>query len=382
MESGLSQNSSEAENQIAGLYIHVPFCQTKCPYCDFYSITDQSACSTWLDSAVREFSFYQDKFSDFDTVYIGGGTPSLLAVEQLARLLDAAHKIFNIAPAAQVTIEANPDDLSLEKLDAYKTLGINRLSLGVQSFDDEQLKFLNRRHDSAKSIDAITQARQAGFDNISLDLIYGLPDQSTESWQQTLEKAIAFQPEHLSCYGLTLEENTPFGAALENGEITPCSEQKMHDLFLYTSQTLNDAGFLHYEVSNFAKSQALTSAHNRKYWNHTPYLGIGPSAHSFLDSRRWWNHRSVQTYCESIEKQNPPISDSETLTSDQIKMEKIYLSLRTMYGLDISVVKENPNLDRTLSQLQEQGLANITGTKIIPTSKGMLLADSLALAFD
>ena len=217
----------------------------------------------------------------FDSLYIGGGTPSLLGEERLARLFEALHRHFTFSTDAEITAEANPDDATRSSLSFMKSLGVNRLSLGIQSFDDRDLAFLKRRHDSARAQAAIGAARDAGFSNIGLDLIYGLPNQTNKAWTATLEQAVSFRPAHISCYLLTVEGEAPLAAMAREGEVRLPGEERVRSLFLLTSRFLESRGFIHYEVSNFAASEGLICRHNDKYWSHAPYLGLGPAAHSF-----------------------------------------------------------------------------------------------------
>ncbi|MBN2417833.1 MAG: radical SAM family heme chaperone HemW, partial [Deltaproteobacteria bacterium] len=272
-----------------GLYIHIPFCRSKCPYCDFYSIASFSLIPRWFEALKMEMKFYTDKFVCFDTVYLGGGTPSLLDVSLIGEVLASINNNFKILEKAEITIEVNPGDLTIEKIRELKPLGINRINLGVQSFSDDDLLFLGRRHRVKDSRQALNALREAGFENIGIDLIYGLKDQSPGEWLKTLKRAVSFNPEHISCYQLTFEGKTVFNAMKARGELKELSEDTASRFFIETSAFLEQQGFLHYEVSNFAKRPELRSRHNMKYWKRVPYLGLGPSAHSFDGEKRWWN---------------------------------------------------------------------------------------------
>ncbi|MDD5643075.1 MAG: radical SAM family heme chaperone HemW, partial [Syntrophales bacterium] len=238
---------------LPGLYVHVPFCLSKCAYCDFYSIPDGTLIPDWLVALEKEAGFYQDRFSPFDTLYLGGGTPSLLDLPQIASLMKGLRRHFTFSPDTEVTLEANPDDLTPAKIKLYQDLGVNRLSLGVQSFHDRELAFLGRRHNVRQTVAALEAARAAGFVNLSLDLIYGLPGQSLEDWRKTLVQAVTFDPEHISCYQLTYEPGTPLGRKKVRGEVIPATEEEERDFFLFTSRFLEERGYLHYEISNFAR---------------------------------------------------------------------------------------------------------------------------------
>ena len=367
------------DREPAGLYVHVPFCLTKCPYCDFYSDTDLESASSFTEAASLEIQYYLNRFNSFDTIYFGGGTPSVPPVDLLFKLIGEIFDSFNVLANAEITIEANPDDLSIEKLKQYKKAGFNRLSLGVQSFNDKELAWLKRRHSAKGAETAYYLARDAGFENMGLDLIFGLPGQSRSDWLVSLDKAVGLNPEHLSCYQLTLEKNTAFGHALEQGLIEPLDEEKMRDFFLAASVKLEDNGYTHYEVSNYARGNNFYSRHNRKYWSHADYLGLGPSAHSLLYDKRWWNFRDTGKYTEALRDHGIAVAESETLSQDQLAMEKIFLGLRTKDGVMRSSLGGVTDLDSRIDALEKKGLVELAGQKIIPTRLGLLMADTLAL---
>ncbi len=243
----------------AGLYIHVPFCLSKCSYCSFYSIKSTNLIPEYLLALQKEIRFYSKDFHSLDTIYLGGGTPSLLTYEQLAIILSAIHKNYRIAANAEITIEANPGDISLVYLRGLHNLGVNRLNLGIQSFDNKLLKFLGRRHSSLEAISAIEQSRQAGFDNLGIDLIYGVQGSGIKSWTNTLQKAVSFAPEHISCYQLSLDNKTPLYKTYGQCGFSLPDENTQAKFFMTTSELLEDAGYIHYEVSNFARSKNLQS---------------------------------------------------------------------------------------------------------------------------
>ncbi len=320
---------SQINNNKAGLYVHVPFCRNKCPYCDFYSHTDQSLITPWLNALEREIGFYRNQFPSFDTLYLGGGSPSILSEEQLGRLMEMIFDRFHFESDSEMTIEANPNDLNPIKLKRLHALGVNRISLGVQSFDDQELSFLRRRHTVKDAEQALEGIREAGFMNLGIDLIYGLPGQTINQWQTNLDKALAFNPEHLSCYQLTLAKGTLFWGLKEKGSLTPISEKEEAVFFLATSEFLQDHEYSHYEISNFAREEKYFSRHNQKYWQRQAYLGLGPSAHSFQGNRRWWNIRSINRYCQSLEEGRLPVEAQEELSEEQVRLETISLGLRT-----------------------------------------------------
>ena len=373
--------------KIPGLYIHIPFCRTKCSYCNFYSVTSLTSIPDFLEALGREMEMVLGEFGPFDTVYIGGGTPSILSLNEMENLLARIRRNFALLSDVEMTMEANPADLDLSLLQGLRNLGVNRLNIGIQSFDQKILNFLGRRHSSIEAISAIETARKAGFENIGLDLIYGVPGQDIRSWLDTLSQALAFDPEHLSCYQLTLESKTPLGKRYEQREFSLPGEELEYDFFIKTAESLEEAGYIHYEVSNFARDIALISRHNQKYWDHTPYLGLGPAAHSFSGYRRWWNHRSVERYIADAKAGKKPIEGTEILTMEQLGLEALFLGLRTkkgvylkefveQYGCDLAVEKRD-----VLDRLQEEGLVAINEGYLVPTRAGLAIADGLALIY-
>lgn len=364
-----------------GLYIHIPFCRSKCPYCSFYSIASHSLVPRWLNAFEKELGRYRDRFDRFDTIYLGGGTPTHLKIKDLTRIMEQIFTHFNIEQDAEITIEANPCDLTREKAEAIRSLFFNRISLGIQSFEDDELSFLGRRHTAKQAERALELLRLFGFRNIGVDLIYGFEGQSLKSWIKTLKRALEFQPEHFSCYQLTFEKQTQFGRLFEKGVIKPLSEEKQSAFFLTTSRYLEDHGYVHYEISNFAKNGTCVSRHNRKYWNHIAYLGIGPSAHSFQNSTRWWNVRSVRSYCGMLENGKTPIEGYEGLSDEQLNLEEVALGLRMSVGLDLKKFPDNPESNHMLQTLQDSGFLQQKNGRIMPTRKGFLVADKLPLCF-
>jgi oxygen-independent coproporphyrinogen III oxidase len=384
----------------AGFYIHIPFCLTKCPYCGFFSVVQPGSVDAFIPALLEELKLVATQNPPlpggerdgvragswtFDTVYFGGGTPSLLMPEHLEIMLKQTNRYFNLTNQPEITFEINPGDAALGYFQRLFDLGINRLNLGVQSFDENTLKFLGRRHNVGQVRMAIEHARKAGFKNIGLDLIYGIPGQSMESWLETLNSAILFSPEHLSCYELTIEENTPFALEVKKGVFSLPGEEGQRDFFIRTSEWLEAKGYIHYEVSNFAREEEHLSRHNQKYWDHTPYLGLGPSAHSFSGARRWWNYHSVEKYIAAIANGNLPIKSFEDLTLEQRMLEEIYFGMRTRKGIDLKRFQTafQVNLEtekgKTLSLLKEEGLITIQNGVLSPTLRGLAVADRLAL---
>jgi len=309
-----------------GLYVHVPFCRSKCVYCGFFSVTALELVPRWLTALAAEMSACRNLFAAFDTLYVGGGTPSLLAPEDLGVLSRALRAHFRFAPGCEITLEANPGDVTRERIAAWRELGVNRVSLGVQSLDDKVLTWLGRRHDRAAALAAYHALRAAGFDNIGIDLIYGVPGQTIKAWVATLRAAVALAPEHLSCYQLTLDPGSALARRGREADLDLPGEAQGRAFFLATSGFLERNGYVQYEISNFARSEALTARHNAKYWRHVPYLGLGPAAHSFDGQRRWWNTASVEGYCAALEAGKRPLAGSEELSAGQRRLEALALA--------------------------------------------------------
>lgn len=379
-------------NKASGLYIHIPFCKSKCPYCGFYSIASISLVNRWLYALEKEVKIYKDRFDTFDTLYLGGGTPSCLDLSHIEKVMTLLFDHFMFSNDTEITIELNPGDITKAKASVLRDLGFNRVNLGVQSFNDRELKFLGRRHNSQQALEAFNILRSSGltnspgfnntlgFSNIGIDLMYGIMGQSMDEWMKTLSKIVDLKPEHLSCYQLTIEKGTPFYRKIQEDEIKPIDEETEKAFFLATSDFLESNGYIHYEISNFAKGKHYRSRHNRKYWQHVPYLGLGPSAHSFQDNKRWWNKGSVRNYCNALEAGRSPVEESEELTPEQIRLEQIFLGLRTNIGFDKNILN-NENDKKALANLREAGLVEIKNNRVLPTRQGFLVADSLPLYF-
>ncbi|MDD5476410.1 MAG: radical SAM family heme chaperone HemW, partial [Syntrophales bacterium] len=326
-------------------------------------------------------------FGKFNSVYLGGGTPSALQRKQLARLIDYAWSVFTISHDREASIEVNPGDMDGEYCSFLRDTPLNRINLGVQSFDDAILTYLGRRHRAADALASMETLRNSGFGNIGLDLIYSIPGQSMESWISTLERAILSEPEHLSCYELTPEPGTLIGDRCFSGKDRLPDENLRLEFFMATSERLEKAGYIHYEVSNFSRGNALRSRHNMKYWNHSTYLGLGPSAHSFRGNRRWWNHRSLEAYCSDLSENRRPIEESETLTPEDMRLEKIFLGLRTKEGISMELMEASDGIagtegilsDSILKQCVDGKILEIREGRIRPTRRGLALADRLAV---
>ncbi|MFC1798420.1 radical SAM family heme chaperone HemW [Thermodesulfobacteriota bacterium] len=371
----------------AGLYLHIPFCLQKCPYCDFYSVTDKDLIEPFVSALVQEAVLSDSRGFRFDTVYLGGGTPSVLSLDAVARLIDTTLTVFQTASDSEITIEVNPGTVDGDRLNAYRDLGINRINIGAQSFQENNLHFLGRIHNASEARQAIKDARSAGFDNIGIDLIYGLPGQDLNAWLADLSVAGQFMPEHLSCYMLTYEADTLLDRQRTAGTVRPLGDERCADLFEATVTSLDRAGYAQYEVSNFARTPAYQSRHNWKYWSLVPYMGLGPSAHSFVMPERYWNVRSVTAYIDQVAHGVRPIEEKEMLNREQQMTEYIYLGLRTVEGIDLAGFDNRFKVDflsvyrETIHVLEQEKLAEISATRLTLTVKGLLLLDSIAGMF-
>ncbi|MFM7193995.1 MAG: radical SAM family heme chaperone HemW, partial [Bacteroidota bacterium] len=286
---------------MAGLYLHIPFCSKACHYCDFHFSTDTRYREEMIMCIIRELELQQElsNLAGPETIYLGGGTPSLLFPAELERLFNAVHRLFRIDQEAEITLEANPEDLTTEKLTHLRRLGVNRLSIGVQSFHEETLRMMNRAHSGEQAMNAIHRSREAGFSNLSLDLIFAVPGRTTELLKQDLDQLLSIHPEHISTYGLTIEERTVFGKRFSRGQFSPASEDQNADEFELIMDTLGEAGYRQYEVSNFARPGYLSN-HNSNYWRDVPYVGIGPGAHSYTGTTRFSNVANNHKYMAAI----------------------------------------------------------------------------------
>ncbi len=326
---------------MAGIYIHIPFCKTKCHYCDFYKSTDFVAKADFLIALKKEIVQRCHELEDepVQSIYFGGGTPSVLKIEEISNIFRVLRANFLWADDTEVTMEANPDDLTKTFLDDIKKTDINRLSVGIQSFNDRDLKGMNRRHNARQAMHCIEDAREAGFNNISLDLIYGLPGQSLEDWQLNIQKAISLRVQHISAYHLTYHEGTVFYDYLKKGKLKELPDELSFGQFRLLKDMLEKVGFEHYEISNFAVD-GLYSRHNRSYWQRKNYLGFGPSAHSFDLKTRKWNVSSLGRYMKSIE-QGLPYSENEVLRPQDQYNDYMITSLRTIWGISREELKNS-----------------------------------------
>jgi len=380
---------------MAGLYLHIPFCEHKCLYCDFYSIapdgmrTDyEKLVGRFLEALHSEVilrgadPLFEDRY---DTIFFGGGTPSLLSPSNINEILVSLSRHFRINDEVEVTLETNPGTVDGEKLRAFRHAGINRLSIGIQSFHEDDLKFLTRIHSAEQAREVVREAYNSGFDNISIDLIFSLPGQTLERWESNLRQALALHPKHLSCYSLIVEPTTPLWRLVETKQVTPLNPEADNELYQFTIKYLEDRGFEQYEVSNFALP-GYQSRHNRNYWNHSNYLGLGPSAHSFWNGKRWWNIANVNGYAEKLKESKLPVSGEERLSPDQLRTEEILLGLRSG-GLDVGGFLRRHNRDLVtehrmlVDDLLSTELAAFDGTTLRLTPKGYAVCDEICGAF-
>ena len=325
---------------MAGIYIHIPFCKQRCTYCDFYTEVAPQFIPTYIDSVIKELQLRKDYLNNapIETIYFGGGTPSILNYEQFKIIFDAIYKLFTVSDHPEITFEANPDDLTSDFLTSLQALPFNRLSLGIQSFDDGDLTRINRRHTSGQAINAVKDAQAAGFDNISIDLIYGLPFQTIASWELQLDTALNLNIQHLSAYGLTYEEGTVLWKQREKGEIETVDETVMNNMYELLLEKVKRKGFEAYEISNFALP-GYRSRHNSSYWKQEPYLGVGPSAHSYDLMSRQWNISSIKEYIKGIDA-TFGYFEREILSLNDRYNDFVMVSLRTSDGLDVEVMKK------------------------------------------
>ena len=368
---------------MAGLYIHIPFCKQACHYCDFHFSTNLQLMEVMMDSIIVELKLRKDYLNEeaVDTIYFGGGTPSLVPAEYLEKMLDQIARLFP-GRKQEVTLEANPDDLNPQALATWKSLGIDRLSLGIQSFQNQILKAYNRAHNSKEATQAIQLARAAGFEKFSIDLIYGYPHSDHQLWQLDLEEALRLDPGHLSAYSLTIEPKTTFGNWTKKGKFSPAEDEFVAQQYEWLQERCDKAGYLQYEISNFSRPNQA-AIHNSNYWKRSPYLGIGPSAHSFDGSSRGFNPSSNASYTKALSTGSLPFV-LEKLTPTESLNEEILTGLRTRWGLDTESLAERYHLDileikkGPIKKLTELGMIHTLGKTLTLTRKGQLLADSIA----
>ena len=367
----------------AGIYIHIPFCTQKCIYCDFYSMEKREGdIPRFVDMIIREIELtaldYHENWT-FDTIFVGGGTPSLMEPKWFEKILNTLDRSFDISKVKEITLEANPGEAPLDKLAEFYNLGINRISIGFQSLQPNLLKFLSRIHSPQDCFSTYQNARDIGFNNINVDMIYNIPGQNLNVFQVDLEQIIKLEPEHISAYALTVEKNTPLYTKVHDGEITMPSEEMDHDMFEFCRKYLASQGYGQYEISNYARD-GLECHHNLHYWNLEPYLAFGPSAHGYDGHSRWWNTSSLDAYVQMLAHNERPISGSEKLSQSDHFNEVVFNGLRTREGIQLQKIhsleaaseKMNPTIQKWNEQLK------ITKDAISLKSDSIKYADEIA----
>lgn len=367
---------------MAGIYLHIPFCKTRCTYCDFYMGTNESHIDAFVEALCVEATVRREESKEpIGTIYFGGGTPSRLHKHHFERIFETLYHYYAIEPDAEITVEANPDDLTEEYASMLAALPFNRLSIGIQSFDDKELQFLSRRHTAQEAIDAVKRCQQHGFKNISIDLIYGLPDQTIAVWQRNLEQALALDIQHISSYHLIYEERTRMHRLLQAGRITPVQEETSTRMFAMLIDRLTTAGFIHYEISAFGK-EGLFSRHNSSYWKDVPYIGLGPSAHSYDGESRSWNVRSIVRYNKGAESGHFE-REMELLSMEERYNEFILTGLRTMWGINLQELEKRFGkefLDHCMRNVEpylKRELVRQENDRLILTREGIFISDGI-----
>jgi len=373
-------------NPVAGIYIHIPFCKKACHYCNFHFSTHTGLQNDFTGALLKEIEIRKDYLEgeQVETIYFGGGTPSLLPPADLGRILDSIFSRFSVCGTPEITLEANPDDMTLLNLKSWKTLGVNRLSIGLQSFFDEDLVWMNRAHDASQALEAPERAREAGFEHFSIDLIYGFPLLGDEKWGKNLHRAIKIRPDHISCYALTVENRTALDKMIRNRQSPPIDPERQASQFLSGIRILEAAGYEHYEISSFALP-GKRSRHNSAYWSSKKYMGLGPSAHSFNGSGRQWNISNNALYIKYL-AESKSFFDTEILRPIDRINEYIMTSLRTREGLDLSYIMENHG-SGSREKLELKARPYILNRqmekkekKLVLTTEGKLFADGIAAA--
>lgn len=368
---------------MAGIYIHIPFCKQRCNYCAFYSSTLYNIKEEYADAVCKELLMRKEyiKGEEINTIYFGGGTPSTLPITLLQKICDTIYKNYSVCSNAEITIECNPDDLTEEFLAVLRQLPFNRISMGVQSFSDRQLKRLGRRHNAEKARRAVGNARAAGYKNISIDLMFALPGSTTEEWEESINEAISLTPEHISAYNLMYEEETPLHRALQRGDFEELSEEENVEQFSMLIKRMKEAGYCHYEISNFAKP-GYESRHNSSYWNDTAYIGCGAAAHSYNGDSREWNISDIKEYIKGIESNNRNY-EIEHLTEEERYNDAILTRLRTSDGIPLAWIKNkfsqrlNSYMLNAAKKHIEYGYIKKTDETLSLTEKGIFISDAV-----
>ncbi|HEX7494259.1 MAG TPA: radical SAM family heme chaperone HemW [Bacteroidales bacterium] len=372
---------------MAGIYIHIPFCKKLCFYCDFYHVVSPADSSSFIDTLLKEASLRKDYLGEdsVSTIYLGGGTPSVLSINDLGTILNHVKKLFRVTADCEITIELNPDDVNEAYLEGLKNLNINRISLGIQSWRDADLKLLNRRHDSVRAVTALKETLNAGFKNVTIDLIYGIPGMSLKDWESNLDFTFSFDIMHLSAYHLTFEPGTVFGKMLEKGDISEIDEDDSAAQFNLLIEKAESEGFIQYEISNFGKP-GYFSIHNSNYWKQVNYLGLGPSAHSFNGYTRQWNVRDLKGYIKYVNA-GKSFFESEELDIKKRFNEYIMTSLRTMWGIDLDYIEgmfEKEGYDYVINlsgKFRNYGLMKLEKNSLVLTNQGKLISDNIISEF-
>lgn len=372
---------------MAGIYIHIPFCRKRCHYCDFYKTTDFGHKFRLINALKKELENRSGelKGEEIRTIYLGGGTPTVLQVDELHDLLKTIQQHYFLATEAEITIEANPDDLNFQKLLDLRKVGYNRLSMGIQSFSPADLKLMNRRHTADQAFDAVRWAQEAGFTNISIDLIYGLPNQTLDEWQQNVRKAIDLHVQHISAYNLTYHEGTVFYDRLKKGHLKELPDELSVQQFEQLRSLLTEAGFEHYEISNFCRP-GYYSKHNSAYWKNTKYLGIGPSAHSFDLQTRRWNVSSMTRYLNGVE-QNLPFSETEILSEQDQYNDYIITGMRTVWGVSEHYIQETfqtvylQHFQEIKNRYIQSGHVLSSNESVVLSPEGLFVSDQIMADF-
>lgn len=361
------------------LYIHIPFCMKKCIYCDFLSVPyDKDLALDYINTMLKELELRRNSAGVLETVYVGGGTPTTVPTLALIRLLKTIRDIFGITPDAESTIEANPGTVTAEKIRALSEAGINRLSIGVQSFNNKELELLGRIHDFSGALQSIAAARHAGITNLSIDLIYGIPGQTLQSWAHTVLTAIEISPEHISAYELTPEKDTPLQEHISTGRLEKPDEETILMMYAHAMDRFSEAGYGHYEISNFSKP-GFRCRHNLNYWNRGQYLGAGAGAHSFIGDRRIRNTGDVKEYLELVSQGNFPFAEVLEISCENAIKEFIFLGLRKTEGLDIREFRDDLGIDllKISNRLMNEGLLISNGTHLRLTRKGIFVSNTV-----
>jgi oxygen-independent coproporphyrinogen III oxidase len=372
---------------MAGIYIHIPFCKKFCFYCDFYRTISPDDHSSFIKALVMEAEKRKNYLEDeaVSSIYLGGGTPSVLSLKELSYILENITGIFPVNDNSEITIELNPDDINIAYLKGLKKLNITRISLGIQSWKDSDLRLLNRRHNAAQAEKALTDSIKAGFENISIDLIYGIPGMTLSDWRSNLDKAFELDIKHLSAYHLTIEPGTVFGKMKEDGKIKETDDEESANQFNLLIEKSESAGFIHYEISNFGK-EGYFSKHNTNYWKQVNYIGLGPSAHSFNGYSRQWNIKDVHKYIDYV-KSNKSFFEREELSLKSRFNEYIMTSLRTMWGIDLEYIEnafEKEGYDYVLNlagKFKGYGLMKQNKNNLVLTNQGKIISDNIISEF-